>query len=74
MCTGLILDPKLDFVTHKMDVNHQPQKAYWPRIKVRFEKEAIFFVENSEIKNGSQEILDEFQLYSSTLREAQYRD
>jgi len=52
LCTGLILDPKLDFVTHKMDVEHRPQKAYWPRIK---------------------EILDEFQLYSSTLREAQYR-
>jgi len=33
LCTGLILDPKLDFVTHKMDVSHQPDKAMWPLLK-----------------------------------------
>ena len=34
MCTGLILDPKLEFATHKMNVTmNQPNKAHWARIK-----------------------------------------
>jgi len=34
LCTGLILDPKLEFATHKMDVTlNEPNKAHWPRIK-----------------------------------------
>lgn len=34
LCTGLILDPKLEFATHKMGVTlNQPNKAHWARIK-----------------------------------------
>lgn len=33
LCTGLILDPKLNLVTHKMNVRHRPDRHNWPKLK-----------------------------------------
>lgn len=33
LCTGLILDPKMNLVTHKMNVRHRPDRQNWAKLK-----------------------------------------